>query len=227
MRPLLVLRAEPGASQTAARARAMGLEPVVAPLFTIRPLAWEPPDDFDAVLLTSANAARALGDKDSAIAARPCYVTGEATAAAARDAGLRDIRIGAADGAAALDLARREGRRRILHPCGREHIAFPGVERRIVYAADALDTLPRAARDALARGAVALVHSPRGAALFRALAGPPGSIAIAAISPAAAQGAGEGWASVAVAARPRDEALLEVAAKLCQTAPQSRAEAGR
>ena len=57
---MLILRPQPGADETAARARTLGLEPVVAPLFTIRPLAWEPPDpaEFDAVLLTSANAAR-------------------------------------------------------------------------------------------------------------------------------------------------------------------------
>ncbi len=41
---LLVLRPQPGADETAARARALGLEPVVAPLFSVRPLHWTPPD---------------------------------------------------------------------------------------------------------------------------------------------------------------------------------------
>ena len=41
---VLILRPQPGADETAARARALGLEPLVAPLFTVRPLAWTPPD---------------------------------------------------------------------------------------------------------------------------------------------------------------------------------------
>ena len=57
---ILVLRPQPGADETAARARALGLELVVAPLFAVAPLAWTPPDPagFDAVMLTSASAAR-------------------------------------------------------------------------------------------------------------------------------------------------------------------------
>ena len=205
----------------------MRLEPVVAPLFTIHPLPWKPPEDFDAVLLTSANAARALERELPKLATRPCYVTGEATAEAAARSGFREVRVGPSDGAAALALAQKEGCKRILHLCGREYIALPGVERRIVYAADAVELLPDAAAEALSRDAVALLHSPRAASLFRDLVDARGRVAIAAISPAAAAAAGEGWAAVAVAARPRDEALLEVVAKLCQTALQSRAEAGR
>ena len=44
-----------------------------------------------------------------------------------------------------------------------------------------------------------------------------GQIAVAAISAAAAEAAGPGWADMAVAAEPRDEALLELAVQLCQT----------
>jgi uroporphyrinogen-III synthase len=224
VRRLLVLRPEPGASETAARARALGLEPVVTPLFAVRPLEWEAPDaaDYDAILLTSAHAARLAGRTLDL----PCYAVGEATAEAARRAGYA-VTVGPRDGAAALALAEREGRERTLHLCGREHIALPGADRRIVYAAEAADALPPAAREALAEGAVALLHSPRAAALFRALAGDRRSVGIAAISPAAAEAAGAGWASVAVAAEPRDAALLEVAAKLCHTAPPRGSEAGR
>ncbi|HEY0269506.1 MAG TPA: uroporphyrinogen-III synthase, partial [Sphingomonas sp.] len=58
-RPLLVLRPEPGASATVAAAQAMGLEAIAAPLLTVRPLGWSLPDDPpEAVLMTSANAAR-------------------------------------------------------------------------------------------------------------------------------------------------------------------------
>lgn len=227
MRKLLVLRPEPGASETAAKAARLGIEAVVAPLFTVRPIAWDVPGEADAILLTSANAARHLGAGLGPLVENPCYVTGEATAAAARKAGFAEVRAGSTDGAAALELAREDGHRRVLHLCGRDHIALPDVERRIVYAADAVSALPSAARGALAEGAIALLHSPRAAAVFRDLVGEPADIAIAALSPAVAEAAGEGWAEIAVAPQPRDEALLEVAAKLCQTAASSNAEAGR
>ena len=42
-----------------------------------------------------------------------------------------------------------------------------------------------------------------------------GAISIAAISAAAAVAAGEGWAAVAIADKPTDEALLALAARLC------------
>jgi uroporphyrinogen-III synthase len=224
VRKLLVLRPEPGASETAARARAMGLEPVAAPLFTVRPLDWEAPDpaDHDAILLTSAHAARLAGR----CLELPCYAVGEATAEAARRVGYV-VTVGPRDGAAALALARSDGRERILHLCGREHIAWPGLDRRIVYAAEAADALPASAREALAEGAVALLHSPRAATLFSSLAPDRALVSIAAISAAAAEAAGPGWACVAVAPEPRDAALLEVAAKLCNTAPPSGSEAGR
>lgn len=216
---ILLLRPEPNAS--AAAARALGLDPVAAPLFTIRPLAWTPPDpaDFDAVLLTSAHAARRAGAGLTSFLHLPCRAVGEATAAAARIAGFSDVQAGAGDGAAAL--AELSGQR-VLHPCGREHVALPGVERRIVYAAEAATELPGAAAEALRAGALALVHSPRAAALLAALVDEAGldraGIRIAAISPAAAEAAGSGWAQVAAASAPRDAALLELAAELCEKA---------
>jgi uroporphyrinogen-III synthase len=65
---------------------------------------------------------------------------------------------------------------------------------------------------------LALLHSPRAAVLFAGLAGDKSRIRIAAISAKTARAAGEGWQSVAVAPRPRDQALLELAAELCQKA---------
>jgi uroporphyrinogen-III synthase len=61
-----------------------------------------------------------------------------------------------------------------------------------------------------------MVHSVRAAERFARLAAGKGSIRVAAISAAAAEAAGEGWAAKAVAAAPRDQALLELAAKLCK-----------
>jgi uroporphyrinogen-III synthase len=227
VRRVLILRPRPGADESAARARAIGLEPVVAPLFTIRPIEWDRPkaEAFDAVLLTSAHAARQM--RAGELASLPCYTTGEATSRAAREVGFADIRTGPGDGEAALAVARRNGRSRVLHLCGRDHIALPGVERRIVYAADAAGTLPETASKALADGAPVLVHSPRAAAVFARLVDDRRRIRLALISAAAADAAGEGWAEKAVAARPRDEALLEVAAKLCNIGAPGARRTGR
>jgi uroporphyrinogen-III synthase len=218
---ILILRPEPGASETAARARALGLDPIVAPLFTVRTLAWEPPEEpFDALLLTSANAPRHGGPGMRPFFHLPGFAVGEATAEAARLAGFIDVEPGPADGAAALAMAVEKGCGRILHLCGRDHVelAYPGasVLSCPVYASDAVGRLPAAV---LEGGSLALLHSPRAAALFARLVKDPSTIAIAAISRAAADAAGGGWAAVHVAQRPRDQALLELAAKLCKTMP--------
>lgn len=214
---VLILRPQPGAGETAARARALGLEPVVAPLFAVRPLAWSAPDPagFDAVLLTSAHAARHGGDGLTPFLGLPCYAVGERTAEAARAAGFADIRTGPSDGAALAAMAEAEGVGSAIHLGGRDHVALdrPAATQVAVYAADPVDRLPAEAEDALV-----LLHSPRAARLFARLAGGRrAAIRIAAISARAAEAAGDGWLSVAVAAAPRDEALLELAAKLCQT----------
>lgn len=229
MSAVLVLRPEPGAAATAARARQLGLEPVVAPLFAIQPMSWDPPDPtaFAAVLLTSAHAARQAGSDLARYLHLPVHAVGEATAAAAAQAGFRDVRAGTADGRSALAAA---GEGRLLHLCGRDHLPLEQegveIERRIVYAADAVERLPVGAERGLAEGALALIHSPRAGSVFAALVDRAGlprrTIALAAISGAAAAAAGEGWLRAAAAARPRDEALLERAAQLCQTERQVR-----
>jgi uroporphyrinogen-III synthase len=64
---------------------------------------------------------------------------------------------------------------------------------------------------------VVLVHSPRAGRRLAELVESRGSIAIAAISKAAADAAGSGWAEIAIADQPSDEALLALAARLCNT----------
>ena len=221
---VLVLRPEPGAGATAEKARRLGLDPVCAPLFSVRPVAWEAPDPaFDAVLVTSANAARQAGRQLQLFLSLPCHAVGEATAEAAREAGFGDVRAGPAEGAAALADVAGE---RVLHLCGRDHLPLErlgaAVERRVVYSADSVEALPGEAIAALERGALALIHSPRAGALFARLSAEAGvargSVSIAAISEAAAAAAGSGWRSAQWAERPRDEAVLELARQLCQTA---------
>lgn len=224
--PLLILRPQPGADATAERARALGLDPIVAPLFRIAPLAWSPPPamDFDALMLTSANAARHAGSGLAAYRDLPCYAVGEATAAAAREAGFGEVRIGAEDGVALLLMMEADGIERALHLCGADHVTLEPAGTRIaripVYRAETVGALPASAQDALAGPAVALLHSARAASLFGGLVGDRSRLALAAISPRTARAAGAGWRQVAVAAAPRDQALLALAAKLCQTEGQ-------
>lgn len=224
---VVILRPEPGAAATAARARAMGLTPQVAPLFEVRPVLWEPPADgrHDAILFTSAHAARLAGAGAAMFAGLPAYAVGEATAEAARAAGFATVRTGPSDGAALLDLAVADGVERLLHLCGRDHLPLRHmqveVERRVVYAADATDSAL-----AIPSGAVVLLHSPRAAARFADRIAVRREVRIAAISAATAAAAGEGWAAKAVADRPRDDALLEVARALCQSNAADAAGAG-
>lgn len=209
---LLILRPEPGASETAARARAIGLDPVVAPLFEIKRVEGPPVEAgrYEAVLLTSANGAR---HAPAGLTILPCFAVGESTAAAARAAGFGEVRTGPCDGAAAAAMMAAAGVRKAIHPCGLDHFAVEAagvaIDPHIVYSAEPVP------RERFEGPAVAMIHSARAGARFAGLTGDRSAIAVAAISSSAAAAAGEGWAVKAVAAAPRDQALLEVAAKLC------------
>jgi uroporphyrinogen-III synthase len=213
---LLVLRPEPAASETVRRARQQGLEAVSVPLFNVEAVAWQPPDpsSFDALLLTSANAVRCGGAALKELRGLPVYAVGEATAQAAREAGF-DIK---GKGGAGVDrlLGSIESDVRLLHLCGqdrkRPQDARQEIRPLVVYRA-----VEAAQPDlSMAAGSVALIHSPRAARRFAELVGDKASTVIAAISEAAAEQAGEGWEAVQVAPSPDDEALLALAARLCE-----------
>lgn len=213
---ILVLRPEPGASETVDRARARGLEAVAVPLFTVAPMAWEPPDPvrFDALLLTSANAVRWGGEQLTGLRGLPVHAVGEATAEAARDAGFAITSSG--DQGVERLLGSIGPELRLLHLCGADRRAPQDACQEItaipVYRAIAVEQPDLGS----AKGSVALIHSPRAGARFAALATERSSVAIAAISDAAAQAAGDGWRSVDTAEQPSDTALLALAARLCQ-----------
>ncbi len=117
-RSLAVLRPEPGNAATVARIEALGLSAIRLPLFAARSLAWTPPDPaaFDALLLTSANAVRHAGAGLDALCGLPVVAVGEATARAARSAGLMVETVGAGDVASVVQAS---GRTRLLHLAGR------------------------------------------------------------------------------------------------------------
>lgn len=215
MRRLAVLRPEPGASATVKRAHQRGLDAFAAPLFEIEPVEWEAPDAarFDGLLLTSANAVRHAGPDLEGYRGLPVYAVGPASAEAARDAGF-DIRSTGKDGVDRL-LGSIERDIRLLHLCGEDR-REPAEPRQAitsipVYRAEPTDS---AGLDALT-GCIALIHSPRAGRRLAELASDKGSIGIVAISSAAADAAGSGWEIVEVAEDPGDDALLALAARLC------------
>lgn len=224
MKPLVILRPEPGGSISAERAESMGFDDIVrTPLFKVRRVEWTVPeaDRFDAMLLTSANAPRHAGAGLESLKRLPVHAVGEATAKAARAAGLMVDTVG--DGGIGDLLGRLGKPQRLLHLCGQHRRAAEQGEHTIiavpVYSAVAreepngLDRLP---------GSVVCVHSPRGgerlAALVERECLDRHEIVIAAISAAAAEACGEGWAEVAVASSPDDASLLALAKRLCEDA---------
>jgi uroporphyrinogen-III synthase len=218
MRPLLVLRPEPGAEATVERARQRGLEAIAIPLFVIEPVEWTVPDpsNFDALLLTSANAVRCAGEGLAGLRRLPVYAVGGATAQAARAAGLAI----AGSGVAGIDLLLESiaPDLRLLHLCGEDRRA-PTDAKQVVTPLVVYRAAPIAADLSSAEGGVALIHSPRAGKRFAALAEEAGldrrSIGIAAISAAAAAAVGRGWTTVQAAPEPSDEALLALAERLC------------
>ena len=219
MRRVLVLRPEPGASATVERARERGLDAIAVPLFEIEAVDWEVPEPagFDGLLLTSANALRFGGDSLAKLRGLPAYAVGEATAEAARDWGF-DI---AATGDAGVDrlLGSIDANLRLLHLCGEDRHKPADVRQPItpipVYRAMPVDRPDLTA----ASGSVALVHSPRAGSRLAKLVTGRSNIVIAAISPAAMDAAGPGWEYAEAATEPTDEALLALAARLCNNSP--------
>jgi uroporphyrinogen-III synthase len=212
---VLVLRPEPGASATVERARQRGLDAFAVPLFEIEPVEWSAPDaaSFDGLLITSANAMRAAGDRLQGLRGLKVYAVGDATALAARDEGFDVAAVG--DAGVERLLASIEADLRLLHLGGEDRKEIGDARQDIssitVYRSGPIEN-PDLSGTA---GAIALIHSPRAARRFAELASDRGSIAIVAIGPDAAEAAARGWQSVETAERPTDDALLALAASLC------------
>lgn len=222
-RPLAVLRPEPGNAATARRIEALDLTAIRLPLFEVRALAWTPPDParFDALIITSANAVRHGGAALGLYRHLPVFAVGRATADAARAAGFAVRATGTDNAAALVAEARHHGVIHALHLSGREvgEVGDDGgsIAQRIpVYASEACEVTP--AGLATLAGSVALVHSPRaGSRLAELIEGsgvPRATIHLAAIGARAAEAAGPGWAAVALADRPTDDALIAAAHRL-------------
>ena len=108
---LLVTRPEPDGERTAQALRARGHAVVLAPLLRTQTIAFVLPDQaFSAVVLTSANAARAIADHPgrAQLTALTAFTVGRRTAEAARAVGFRDVRSADGDKRDLVDLLRAD-----------------------------------------------------------------------------------------------------------------------
>ena len=223
MSRILILRPQPGADRTAERARQLGLSPVVHPLFAPETLDWPAPpaQDFDALLLTSANGARCAGPALKAYHALPTYAVGQATADALHAAGWDDVAAGDADGSAIAARIARDGHRRVLHIAGTTAAPIEAgplaITRIAVYHMAALPSDP-ALIAATTPGAILLVHSPRAGEQLAAQMPQSrrGALHLIAISANVLVACGDGWASAACPPRPDDDEMLALARALCE-----------
>lgn len=223
MRPLVLLRPQPGNDATAARARALGLTVVQAPLFAVEglPAPAVPDGPFDALLLTSANGARHGAALLACFADLPLYAVGETTAQAARALGHAQVTTGGGDARSTVPLIVAAGHRYVLHVGAAETRDFDPqglrITRQIVYRS--VERPDEAMHPLLAplADAVLAIHSPRAGRRIAALVEPARRthLHIVAISPAALAACGAGWASLVAAAHPDDTALLRSAEALC------------
>jgi uroporphyrinogen-III synthase len=218
-RSIAVLRPEPGNRVTASAIEAAGRIAIRLPLFTAKPVPWTLPDpaDFDALLLTSANAVRHGGPQLDALLGLPVHAVGHVTAEAARRIGFAIAHIGTGGATELVAEAQAAGVRRALVLGGRERMLEAGgvVAAAItVYASEPLEIDPEQA--VRLRGAIVLVQSARAGARLAELVAPDhrAITSIAAISPRAAAAAGPGWRRVEIAADRRPDTLLDLALHL-------------
>ena len=218
-----ITRAQPEAERSAEKLRALGADPVVAPLLEVKDRAFDADiGGVQALLFTSANGERASARK---IADRtlPALAVGDATARAARDAGFTDVRSAGGDVAALSALANAS-----LNPKAGTLLYLAGADvaadlvgwliaagftatRRIVYEARVVAALPAVYSQPFD---IIAFHSARAARAFAAFGAPNAArMTAACISEAVATAAGAKvkWARVIVASAPQDEALWRAA----------------
>lgn len=222
MTRVLITRPQPGAAETANRLRALGHEPLVVPLFVVEAKDWTPPSAMpEAIMVTSAAAAREGGPGMAPFFGLPCFCVGARTAAAARSAGFTDVHAPEVrDGGELLAAIGAAGIGSVLHLSGLEIASYappPGLQldRRIVYGAS-FHGWTEEERATAQSADVALVYSPRGGEALGAALAERDGIRVAAISRNAINAVGEGWAARAVAASPDEDALFAAAGLLCE-----------
>ena len=218
--PLIVTRPEPGNAATVEQAKKLGLDARAMPLFAAHALEWSAPaaENFDALLLTSAFAAKLAGPDLARLSSLPVYAVGAATARAAEAAGLTVAMTGSADAGRLLDDMASQDIRTILWLCGRDRSEFDARGAVITavpcYAVEPVPP-PAGWSTLIAAPAIILAHSARAAQRISDLVGGArGDLALVAISASVAAAAGDGWRDLAIAGQPNDAAMLAEARNL-------------
>jgi uroporphyrinogen-III synthase len=232
---LLVTRPQEDGERTAAMLRARGHAVLVAPLLRIEPVAAADfgPGPFAAVLTTSANAARAImpHQRLHEICDLPLLTVGERSTLAARAAGFTAVT--SADGdvhdlialvarrfagttATLLYLAGEDRAADLAGELGRHGLT---VRTAVVYRAAAVELFPPAAERAIAAGEIdgVLHYSPRSATAFVRCADQAGLLDrslrlthYCLSAQVAAPLVGAAAATIRLAARPEESALIEL-----------------
>ena len=226
IRPLLIVRPLDGALQTERRAKDLGLQTVVDPLFTVESIKWSGPlaQDFDALLLTSTNAIKYGGAQLNAYRSLPVLAVGKKTARAAENAGFEIAKTGNSGGQQLLDELAADQCRRILWLAGEQHSVLDSGDRKLdivpVYESRTNDLGARATA-CLQRETVIAMHSSRAArhlvSELDRLQIPRGRHHAVVFSGNVAEAAGQGWGSLHTADRPDDDSLLSLATRLCHS----------
>ena len=216
---VLIIRPQPGADATARRFKGAGYAPVLMPLFAIEHL--PPPsvsvDGYDAILLTSGNAARAACGFLASAADTPIYAVGSATASALTNLALPVAATGSSGVEALVGVAAADGHKKLLWLAGEDHSTVPQIagvhiDIAVLYRSAVLETPAHFAAQVAVCDAV-ILHSSRAAALFAGLCDAGGlsrsKITLATFSNAIAASAGDGWAQIIVATSPNDAALMD------------------
>jgi uroporphyrinogen-III synthase len=236
---LLVTRPEPDGERTAQALRARGHAVVQAPLLRPQPIAFVLPEQaFSAVVLTSANAARAIAEHPgrAQLTALTAFTVGRRTAEAARAIGFRDVRSADGDKRDLVDLLRADLSRTdllrmessvgapLLYLAGEDRagdLAAAGlpVHTAVVYRAVKAARFPPPVAAALAQREIdgVLHFSARSAEAYLGCAA-RGGISDHALAPVhyclshrvAAPLSAAGAAAVRIAARPDEMAMLEL-----------------
>jgi uroporphyrinogen-III synthase len=227
---VVVTRPQADGERTAAALRAHGYEVLVAPLMEVEAVAADLSGNWDAVIITSANAVRAIAENPASktLLALPLFAVGQHSAESARRAGFADITSAGGDVGdlvRALAAFRTEARASMLYLAGEDRagdlageLLARGIatEMRIVYRA-VTAPFPSVLIEALKRGEVdAVLHfSRRSASSYLAgarqagIAGPALAVRHFCISVQAAEPL-TGAARIAVATRPDETALIEL-----------------
>lgn len=230
---VIVTRTQPGADETAASLSALGYHAILSPMLRIVETGLDPAalEGVTGIIFTSANgvhAARSAGVEARAFTA---WCVGPSTAAAAHEAGFARVIEGDGDAADLVGLilsAREDLSGPLLHIANDAAagnlvatLQAAGLDARFAaaYTTEAAPSLSDEALAALARGpAILLVHSAKGADAIARSGAPLGQAHVVAISAAAASPLeAYGAASLQIAVRPNEAALLQALAATAAT----------